>query len=62
MKIIKDKDGKLINIGDWDYQIDENGKQHNPLPEGATEHHEEIVTGYDGGLYLKDDPRRISKI
>ena len=59
MKIIKDKDGNLINIGDWDYQIDEDKKQHNPLPEGATEHDAEIVTGYDGGLYLADDPRRL---
>ena len=54
MKIIKDKDGNLINIGDWN---DNQGK--NPLPEGATEHDAEVVTGYDGGLYLADDPRRL---
>jgi hypothetical protein len=54
MKIIKDKDGNLINIGDWN---DNQGQ--NPLPQGATEHDAEIVTGYDGGLYLADDPRRL---
>jgi len=54
MKIIKDKNGNLINIGDWD---NHNGA--NPLPEGATEHDAEVVTGYDGGLYLADDPRRL---
>jgi len=59
MKIIKDKDGNLINIGDWDFKVDENQRVKNPLPEGATEHDAEVVTGYDGGLYLADDPRRL---
>ena len=63
MKIIKDKDGNLINIGDWDYKIDESLPEDerikNPLPEGATEHDAEVVTGYDGGLYLADDPKRL---
>ncbi len=54
MKIIRDKDGLLINIGDWD---DQEGKS--PLPEGATEHDAEVVKGYDGGLYLADDPKRL---
>jgi hypothetical protein len=54
MKIIRDKDGALINIGAWD---DKEGQ--NPLPEGATEHEAEVVTGYDGGLYLADDPKRL---
>jgi hypothetical protein len=54
MKIIRDKDGALINIGDWD---DKEGQ--NLLPEGATEHDAEVVTGYDGGLYLADDPKRL---
>jgi len=54
MKIIKDKNGSLINIGNWD---DQEGK--NPLPEGATEHDAEVVTGYDDGLYLADDPKRL---
>ena len=54
MKIIKDKDGNLINIGDWD---DLGGI--NPLPEDSVESDAEVVTGYDGGLYLADDPRRL---
>lgn len=54
MKIIRNKDGLLINIGDWD---DQEGKS--PLPEGATEHDAEVVKGYDGGLYLADDPKRL---
>jgi hypothetical protein len=56
MKIIRDKDGNLINIGDWDDQ-----KGENPLPEGATEHDAEVVIGYDGGKYLSDDPKRLGK-
>jgi len=56
MKIIKDKNGNLINIGEWD---DKQGK--NPLPQGATEQDGEVVTGYDGGLYLADDPKRLGK-
>ena len=54
MKIIKDKNGNPINIGDWD---DLDGA--NPLPDGATEYDAEVVTGYDGGLYLADDPKRL---
>ena len=49
MKIIRDKDGTLINIGDWD---DRKGK--NPLPVGAVESDEE-VDEIDGGYVLKDD-------
>lgn len=56
MKIIRDKDGNLINIGDWDDQ-----KGENPFPEGATEHDAEVVIGWDGGKYLSDDPRRLGK-
>lgn len=54
MKIIKDKDGNLINIGDWD---DMGGI--NPLPKDFVESEAEVVIGYDGGLYLSDDPRRL---
>ena len=38
MKIIKDKEGNIINFGDWDYCIsEETGEITNPLPEGAYE-------------------------
>lgn len=52
MKIYKDANGNLINIGEWD---DLGGT--NPLPSGAYEEDAEIVTGPDGGLYLASDPR-----
>jgi hypothetical protein len=61
MKIIKDKNGNLINIGDWNFKLNENQEIQNPLPKDATEHDEEVVTGYDGGLYLADDPKRLGK-
>jgi len=42
----------LINIGEWDYKrgTDINGKDviDNPLPEGAIEKDEEVVTNEDG--------------
>lgn len=66
MKVIRDTDGAVINIGDWDYSVSvrvdaETGSEisvvNNPLPEGATEHEEVVVTGWDGGLYVQDDPR-----
>lgn len=31
----------------------------NPLPDGAYEDEAEIVTGWDGGLYETNDPRRL---
>lgn len=46
--------GKVINIGPWDYQYKEiGGKQiaMNPLPEGAEIVEMEVVEGPDGGLY-----------
>jgi hypothetical protein len=54
MKIYRNANNVVINIGEWD---DKDGL--NPLPEGATEHDAEVVIGYDGGLYLADDPRRL---
>lgn len=62
MKVIRDADGRVINIGEWDYLYAEiePGKDPvatNPLPDGATESDEEVVTGWDGGLYVKGDAR-----
>ena len=52
MKTIYDYNGKIINIGDWDYKIttDEEGNEVicNPLPDGAVERDEEVVTNSDG--------------
>ena len=42
----------LINIGEWDYQIYNDGEGNqvigNPLPEGTIEKDEEVVTNEDG--------------
>lgn len=61
MKIYRDKEGKCINIGDWNTMIDENGVELNPLPTDAVESNEEVVTGWDGGLYVHDDPRAFKE-
>ena len=57
MKVIKSADGVLLNIGDWDFEIDEDGQPQNPMPFDAVETEEEVVVGYDGGLYLAEDVR-----
>lgn len=54
MKIYRDKDGNCINIGDWD---DKEGL--NPIPDGAYEDEAEVIKGWDGGLYVADDPRAV---
>jgi len=59
MKIFRSSNGDVINIGEWDYKRDENGNITNPLPMGAYEEDVEVVTGWDNGLYISDDPRRL---
>lgn len=60
-KIYRDANGKCINIGEWDLKIDlmlpDGERITNPIPDGAYEDQAEVVTGWDGGLYLADDPR-----
>lgn len=48
-KVIRGADGKVLNIGDWDYQYDDEGKALNPMPDGAYEDTAEIVD--DNGLH-----------
>lgn len=59
MKVIRNKEGQVINIGDWDYMEEriedpETGEitvvTHNPLPDGATSEDEDVVELTDGGL------------
>lgn len=38
----------LINIGEWDYMIDDDGNIGNPLPEGIIEKDEEVIINEDG--------------
>lgn len=65
MKVIRDRDGNIINIGEWDYQVQEYMDDYgatqkiisNPYPKGASEADERVITGWDGGLYVEGDPR-----
>ena len=58
---IFDKDGNLINIGEWDYQYEtpKDGAEpvaNNPLPEGAYSEEREVFSDADGGRHLAKDP------
>lgn len=61
MKVIRDAEGNVINIGEWDYAFSEDADGSilvgNPIPVGSTEHEEEVITGADGGRYVLGDPR-----
>ena len=62
MKIIRDKNGNIINIGDWDFIPIRDGENiifTNPLPEGSYEDESNVITGWDGGFYAEGDPRAI---
>jgi hypothetical protein len=58
---IFDKDGNLLNIGEWDLQLEPavDGAEpvaNNPLPEGAYSEEREVFVDEDGGRYLAKDP------
>jgi hypothetical protein len=57
---IFDKNGMLINIGEWEEKIEDDGNGglvvRNPLPEGAYKEDRDVIKGNDGGLYLQLDP------
>lgn len=63
MKVYRNKDGKVINIGEWDFMItheeDQDGSLqeviNNPLPEYSTYKDEEIYILEDGGLSVLDN-------
>lgn len=52
MIVYRDKNGVVINIGEWDYMIsyddDNNEIVNNPLPEGATSKTENVRINEDG--------------
>ena len=65
-KVYRNEQGDLINIGAWDFMeedVTDSETQkvtrviHNPLPDGAVESEEETEIGWDGGVYIKGDPR-----
>lgn len=61
--VIRDAEGKVINIGEWDYMgeqvVEQDGEfitlPVNPLPEGSTQATEEIITLEDGGLAAAEE-------
>lgn len=63
MKIYRNTEGTLINIGEWVYLYTEDQEGNkvvlNPIPDGAYEEDEEVVKASDGGLYLASDPRAL---
>jgi len=65
MKVYRDAEGNLINIGEWDEQRDEDEQGNivvnNPIPVGTVESDEEVVTGADGGKYLKSDYAKLRR-
>lgn len=74
MKIYRNSEGVCVNIGEWDYcalieqyvTINEDGEEvlvdvdviRNPMPDDLVESDEEVVVGWDGGLYVHDDQRQ----
>ncbi len=50
-KVIRDSDGKVINVGAWEYQRNNKGQIVNPLPPGAYEDDAELVIDSDGGKH-----------
>lgn len=59
MKVYRDQQGNVIHIGEWNeaQTVDEKGNIiiQNPLPPGAVQSEEEVISGANGGLYVKSD-------
>jgi hypothetical protein len=57
--------GKIINLGDWDYMIvkdnDGNDVINNPMPEGAEIQEIEISYTADGRIVMANDYRELRK-
>lgn len=54
MTVLKDQDNNIIHIGEW--IVEDIGQE---PPQGSYEDTADIVVGWDGGLYVADDPRRL---
>jgi hypothetical protein len=65
MKVYRDAQGNLINIGEWDEcrVEDEHGNivVKNPMPAGTVESDEEVLIGADGGKYIKTDYAKLRR-
>lgn len=61
MKKVFVLDGKIINVGDWDYQksIDDEGNEvvGNPLPDGAAEEEREMEYSEERGWFEIGKPQ-----
>lgn len=57
MKVYRDAQGNLINIGEWDIN---DGK--NPIPNGAVESDESVVTAIDGSRVLSSNYKELRRL
>ncbi len=65
MKVYRTEQGDVINIGEWELGEEVIQKEdgtyetvyRNPIPERSTFSDEEVIVGWDGGLYVHNDPR-----
>jgi hypothetical protein len=66
MKIYRDAQGNLINIGEWDEcrVKDEDGNIviNNPIPNGAVESDEDIVTANNGSRLLASNYKELRRL
>lgn len=53
------QNGKVINIGEWDFRYDENGNPKNPMPEEAEFGDFDIVQNAVGQYVLPSDYRKL---
>lgn len=53
------QNGKVINVGDWDLQIDEAGFSTNPIPEDAVEGDFDVVQNARGEYVLLTDYKKL---
>lgn len=67
MKVYRDKAGSVVNIGEWDYQIEEefDGEEKigeiitNPLPQDLVVSEEEVVVCEDGSKVVATEYQRL---
>lgn len=53
------QNGNVINIGEWDYQPDENGVAQNQMPVDAIDGDFDIVQNSNGKFVLQSDYRAL---
>lgn len=63
MKVYRNSRGEVRNIGEWEFLagVDDEGNEfiRNPIPETYTVSDEEVIEGWDGGLYVDGDQRAV---